>query len=82
MDLKTKNQTKYLEQATERISGAEAVIRCLIAEGADTIYGYPGGAIMPVYDELFKYQDQIHHVLTRHEQGATLLKVLQEYLDE
>ena len=47
------------------------MIRCLIAEGADTIYGYPGGAIMPVYDELYKYQDQLHHVLTRHEQGAT-----------
>ena len=71
MDLKTKNQTKYLEQATERISGAEAVVRSLIAEGVDIIYGYPGGAIMPVYDEFYKYQDEIHHVLTRHEQGAT-----------
>jgi acetolactate synthase-1/2/3 large subunit len=56
---------------TERISGSEAVIRCLLAEGVKTLYGYPGGAIMPVYDELYKYQDQIHHVLTRHEQGAT-----------
>ncbi|MDA8591607.1 biosynthetic-type acetolactate synthase large subunit [Flavobacteriaceae bacterium] len=71
MDVQTKSKQSYLNQPTERISGAEAVIRCLIAEGADTIYGYPGGAIMPVYDELFKYQDQIHHVLTRHEQGAT-----------
>ncbi len=53
------------------ISGAEAVIRCLLAEGVDLIYGYPGGAIMPVYDELYKFQDQLHHVLTRHEQGAT-----------
>jgi acetolactate synthase-1/2/3 large subunit len=43
----------------------------LLAEGADLIYGYPGGAIMPVYDELYKFQDQLHHVLTRHEQGAT-----------
>lgn len=57
--------------ATMRISGSEAVIRCLLAEGVDTLYGYPGGAIMPVYDELFKFQDKIHHVLTRHEQGAT-----------
>lgn len=56
---------------TERISGSEAVIKCLLAEGVNTLYGYPGGAIMPVYDELYKYQDQIHHVLTRHEQGAT-----------
>jgi acetolactate synthase-1/2/3 large subunit len=53
------------------ISGAEAVIRCLLAEGVDLIYGYPGGAIMPVYDELYKFQDDLHHVLTRHEQGAT-----------
>ena len=71
MDVQTKSKQSYINQPTERILGAEAVIRCLIAEGADTIYGYPGGAIMPVYDELFKYQDQIHHVLTRHEQGAT-----------
>ena len=71
MDVQIKSKQSYINQPTERISGAEAVIRCLIAEGADTIYGYPGGAIMPVYDELFKYQDQIHHVLTRHEQGAT-----------
>ena len=57
--------------ATERISGSEAIIKCLLAEGVDILYGYPGGAIMPVYDELYKYQDKIHHVLTRHEQGAT-----------
>ena len=53
------------------ISGAEAVIKCLLEEGIDLIYGYPGGAIMPVYDELYKYQDKLQHVLTRHEQGAT-----------
>ncbi len=58
-------------EITERISGSEAVIKCLLAEDVDVIYGYPGGAIMPVYDELYKYQDRIHHVLTRHEQGAT-----------
>ncbi|MDB4297492.1 biosynthetic-type acetolactate synthase large subunit [Flavobacteriaceae bacterium] len=56
---------------TERIKGAEAVVRSLIAEGVETAYGYPGGAIMPIYDELYKYQDKLHHVLTRHEQGAT-----------
>lgn len=54
-----------------KISGAEAVIRCLLEEGVDLVYGYPGGAIMPVYDELYKFQDQLHHVLVRHEQGAT-----------
>ena len=54
-----------------KISGSEAVIKCLLEEGVEIIYGYPGGAIMPVYDELYKYKDKIHHVLTRHEQGAT-----------
>ena len=53
------------------ISGAEAIIHCLLAEGVDLIYGYPGGAIMPVYDELYKFQDRLTHILTRHEQGAT-----------
>jgi len=71
MDVKTKAKTNYLNQPIEKITGCEALVRCLIAEGVDIIYGYPGGAIMPVYDELFKYQDQIYHVLTRHEQGAT-----------
>jgi acetolactate synthase-1/2/3 large subunit len=55
---------------TEYISGAEAVLKCLIYEGIDTIFGYPGGAIMPVYDALFYYQDQLTHILPRHEQGA------------
>ena len=55
----------------KNISGAEAVIRCLIEENVDVLFGYPGGAIMPVYDELYKFQDKIFHILTRHEQGAT-----------
>ena len=71
MNTETIKESTQKEQITERISGSEAVIKCLISEGVDTLYGYPGGAIMPVYDELYKYQDQIHHVLTRHEQGAT-----------
>jgi acetolactate synthase-1/2/3 large subunit len=53
------------------ISGAEAIIHCLLAEGVDVLYGYPGGAIMPVYDELYKFRDRLNHVLTRHEQAAT-----------
>ncbi|MCW3467481.1 biosynthetic-type acetolactate synthase large subunit [Chitinophaga sp. PC15] len=53
------------------ITGSEAVIRSLIAEGVDTIFGYPGGAIMPIYDALYDFQDQVHHILVRHEQGAT-----------
>ncbi|MEN8186032.1 MAG: biosynthetic-type acetolactate synthase large subunit [Bacteroidota bacterium] len=52
------------------MNGARAVVESLIAEGVDLVYGYPGGAIMPVYDEFYKVQDEIHHVLTRHEQGA------------
>ena len=64
-----KNQKSPNDSIT--ISGAEAVIRCLLAEEANLVYGYPGGAIMPIYDELYKYKDQLHHVLTRHEQGAT-----------
>ena len=71
METQTIKSTEKITQTTERISGSEAVVRSLIAEGVDIFYGYPGGAIMPVYDELYKYQDKIHHVLTRHEQGAT-----------
>ena len=55
----------------KKISGAEAIIRCLISEGVDVLFGYPGGAIMPVYDELYKFQKELNHVLVRHEQGAT-----------
>ena len=71
--MEVKVHEKKLTKTTEveRISGSEAIIKCLLAEGVDIIYGYPGGAIMPVYDELYKYQDKIYHVLTRHEQGAT-----------
>lgn len=57
-------------KVTERISGSQAIIKCLLAESVKTIYGYPGGAIMPVYDQLHQYQNQLHHVLARHEQGA------------
>ncbi|MBG6132239.1 acetolactate synthase-1/2/3 large subunit [Aquimarina sp. EL_43] len=71
METQTQTLKKETKISTERMTGAEAVIRCLLAEGVDLIYGYPGGAIMPVYDELYKYRDQLHHVLTRHEQGAT-----------
>ncbi|MFT4780735.1 MAG: acetolactate synthase-1/2/3 large subunit [Psychroserpens sp.] len=71
MNTQTINAQIKNNQTTERISGSEAIIKCLLAEGVEILYGYPGGAIMPVYDELYKYQDKIHHVLTRHEQGAT-----------
>ena len=52
------------------ITGAEALLKSLVEEGVDTIYGYPGGAIMPVYDRLLDYTGSLRHILTRHEQGA------------
>jgi len=71
METQTIKNKETATKVTERITGSEAIVRCLIEEGVKVLYGYPGGAIMPVYDELYKYQDKIHHVLTRHEQGAT-----------
>jgi len=53
-----------------QITGSEAVIKSLIAEGVHTIFGYPGGAIMPIYDALYDYKEQINHILVRHEQGG------------
>lgn len=55
----------------ERITGADALIRSLLCEGVDTVFGYPGGAIIPVYDKLYDYTDKLNHILVRHEQGAT-----------
>jgi len=54
----------------ETISGSEAVMRALTSEKVDTIFGYPGGAIMPIYDALYDYADKLNHILVRHEQGA------------
>ena len=54
----------------KNISGAEAVVHSLLNEGVNLVWGYPGGAIMPVYDEFYKFQDKLKHVLARHEQGA------------
>jgi len=67
-------QQEILQQATSetrRVSGSVAVLESLIAEGVDTIFGYPGGAIMPIYDALYDYNDKLNHVLVRHEQGGT-----------
>jgi acetolactate synthase-1/2/3 large subunit len=57
-------------QGPEGVSGSVAVLEIFIAEKIDTIFGYPGGAIMPVYDALYGYQEKINHILVRHEQGA------------
>lgn len=55
----------------EKITGSEAIVRCLIKEGTEVLFGYPGGAIMPTYDALFDYENELKHILVRHEQGAT-----------
>jgi acetolactate synthase I/II/III large subunit len=62
-------QQSATQQATSVITGAEIVIRCLQDEGVEFVFGYPGGAVLNIYDELFK-QDKVKHVLVRHEQGA------------
>ncbi len=59
------------EKKIKKVTGAEAVVLSLMEEGVKKVFGYPGGAIMPVYDEFFKYRDQIKHILVRHEQGGT-----------
>jgi len=63
-------QTDVLQTKTESISGSEVVMKAFLAEGVDTIFGYPGGAIMPIYDALYDYQDRLKHILVRHEQGG------------
>src|SRR5215510_15001210 len=70
MDILELTKKKKTPTATENISGSEAVLRALIAEDVDTIFGYPGGAIMPIYDALYDYHDRLKHILVRHEQGA------------
>lgn len=76
MAVKTKAKTKSTKRSKKKVikakkmTGAQAILECLIAEDVDLIYGYPGGAIMPFYDSLYHYHDKITHVLTRHEQGA------------
>lgn len=59
-----------MSSIVKEISGSQAVLEACIAEGVDTIFGYPGGAIMPIYDALFDYNDRLKHVLVRHEQGG------------
>lgn len=68
--LTIKSKAAHNTVAGQTITGAEAIMRCLLEEGVETIFGYPGGAIMPVYDALYDYMDRINHILVRHEQGA------------
>ena len=61
---------KEVKTETSVITGGEALIRSLLSEGVDTLFGYPGGAIMPVFDSMYDYKDKMKHILVRHEQGA------------
>ena len=68
----TQTQTADSNQADQKkfLTGAQAIMESLVAQGVTTIFGYPGGAIMPTYDALYDYQDRLKHILVRHEQGA------------
>ncbi|MFN5008470.1 MAG: biosynthetic-type acetolactate synthase large subunit [Bacteroidota bacterium] len=70
METKALNKKTTLPETAIEITGSEALMKALIAEGVETIFGYPGGAIMPIYDALYDYMDQLDHVLVRHEQGG------------
>ena len=54
-----------------KLNGAEILVECLLEQGVDTIFGFPGGAVLNIYDALYKYKDKIRHILTSHEQGAS-----------
>jgi acetolactate synthase-1/2/3 large subunit len=77
--METINEIKKLKQSETKaplagvgglLSGSVAVLEAFLAEGVDTVFGYPGGAIMPIYDALYDYNDKLKHILVRHEQGA------------
>src|SRR2546425_317211 len=68
--LLTKIETRTGSNQATTISGSEILLRSLVEEGVDILFGYPGGAIMPVYDALYHYADKLNHILVRHEQGA------------
>lgn len=70
METKTENRTMEETTSGQTMKGAEALVRALLEEDVDTAFGYIGGAIMPVYDALFHFEDRLKHVMVRHEQGA------------
>src|ERR1700757_5176590 len=78
LEIKKETENKESSKASPKeggleganVTGSQAVLEALIAEGVDTIFGYPGGAIMPIYDALFDYGDKLNHILVRHEQGG------------
>src|ERR1051325_3868499 len=70
MELVAEKKIKQRTKEIENISGSEAVLKAMVAEKVDTIFGYPGGAIMTIYDALYDYNDKLKHILVRHEQRA------------
>jgi len=70
LELKSKKLAAEEKKTTETVSGSVALLEAFLAEGVETIFGYPGGAIMPIYDALYDYQQKLRHILVRHEQGA------------
>jgi len=70
MDTETKKKVAEDKKSGQKMTGAEALVKALLEEGVDTAFGYIGGAIMPVYDALYHYEDKLKHVMVRHEQGA------------
>ena len=67
---KTETKPKQETATSTQLSGSQAVLEAMIHEGVETIFGYPGGAIMPIYDALYDYNDKLTHILVRHEQGG------------
>jgi len=67
---KSKTEPAAKTSVVRELSGSQAVLEAFLAEGVDTIFGYPGGAIMPIYDALYDYRDKLNHILVRHEQGG------------
>ena len=70
--------TDALLTKTESLSGSEAVMKAFVNEGVEIIFGYPGGAIMPIYDALYDYREVLQHILVRHEQGGAIADLLAE----
>jgi acetolactate synthase-1/2/3 large subunit len=70
MEVAQETLTAPAVKETVELSGSQALLEALIVEGVDTIFGYPGGAIMPIYDALYDYHDKLNHILVRHEQGG------------
>lgn len=68
--MKTEKLSPKEKTKTINTTGSLAVIDALLSEKVDTIFGYPGGAIMPIYDALYDFKDKLNHILVRHEQGA------------